>query len=494
MPTPPKFENTYAQLSEGFFAEVSPAQVPKPSLVRLNRGLCKELGVDTEWLLSDDGVAMLAGNTLPDSSSPIAMAYAGHQFGGFNPQLGDGRAILLGEVVDSNGVRRDIQLKGSGRTSFSRGGDGKASLGSVIREYIVGEAMFALGVPTTRALAVVTTGEDIARQTPLPGAVLTRVAQSHVRVGTFQFFHARRDLKSVRELADYVIERHFPSAAASESPYLALFESMAQAQAKLIAKWMQLGFIHGVMNTDNMQVVGETIDYGPCAFMDEFHPKCVFSSIDRQGRYAWDNQPAIGQWNLTRLGETLLSLLSDNEKQAVTHVEDVLERYNERFNDCFLEGFSAKLGIENSPSEELDDNRAFIRSTFMLMSEQRVDFTLFFRGLTEIALGRDDDKFVREFRESQAAGDFLVDWRQRLAAQNITQSDAAAAMQKVNPVYIPRNHRVEEAIVAARGGDYTPFERLVRVLQTPYTPQPENAEYEQAPSASEKVHETFCGT
>ena len=336
------FDNTYAQLPERFFAKQAPVQVSDPKLVRINRELAATLSINPEWLESADGVSMLAGNTIAEGSEPIAQAYAGHQFGGFSAQLGDGRAILLGEIVDSNGARKDLQLKGSGRTIFSRGGDGKAALGPVIREYIVSEAMAALGVPTTRALAAVTTGEKVLRQEgPLPGGVFARVASSHIRVGTYQYFLARNDNDALRFLADHTIARHFPDAAENENPYAALLDSAITAQASLIAHWMSLGFIHGVMNTDNTAISGETIDYGPCAFMDAFHPQKTFSSIDTGGRYAWGNQADIGLWNLTRFAETLLPLISEDSDKAIEIAETSLARFPEQFNSQYVSRFRA---------------------------------------------------------------------------------------------------------------------------------------------------------
>src|SRR6202521_104367 len=368
------FDNTYAQLPERFFAKQESARVPEPKLIRLNLGLAAKLSLDADWLKSPDGVAMLAGNAIPEGAEPIAQAYAGHQFGGFSPQLGDGRALLLGEVIDTDGARRDLQLKGSGRTPFSRSGDGKSALGPVIREYIVSEAMAAFGGHTTRALAAVATGETVMRQEgPLPGGVFTRVAASHIRIGTFQYFLARSDIDALRLLADHAIARHFPDAAEAPNRYAALVESVAAAQADLIAQWMSLGFIHGVMNTDNTAISGETIDYGPCAFMDAFHPQCVFSSIDSRGRYAWGNQPDIGLWNVTRFAETLLPLLSGDSGDATKIAEAALSRYPERFGGQYIARFRAKLGLP--PEAPV----AIIQECLDLLGTQEVDFTLFFR-------------------------------------------------------------------------------------------------------------------
>jgi len=485
------FDNSYARLPQPFFARTTPAAVPDPTLIRLNEGLCNELGLESSWLASEDGVAMLAGNTVPDSAEALSMAYAGHQFGGFNPQLGDGRAILLGEVRDRNGIRRDIQLKGSGRTPFSRGGDGKATLSAILREYILSEAMFALGVPTTRALAAVTTGESIDRETLMPGAILTRVAQSHVRVGTFQFFAARDDRASLMRLAEYVIERHYPRAAEASNPVLALLEYVVERQAELIARWMQIGFIHGVMNTDNMQIAGETIDYGPCAFMDDFHPKCVFSSIDRNGRYAWNQQPVMGKWNLSRLAEALIPILSTDVQTALNMAKHALDGFDLRFNENYLAGFQRKLGLIEA---DKDDDK-FIAATTEALAKGEVDFTLFFRHLTRVAAGESDDALIRLFSTPSKARSWLAMWRKRVSAEKSTsQQLRGAIMQGVNPIFIARNHRVEEAIAHALRGDFQTFHELTRVLSNPYGEQPQYAQYERPPLEEEKVRETFCNT
>jgi uncharacterized protein YdiU (UPF0061 family) len=485
-----QFDNSYARLPPPFFERIAPATVPAPSLVRLNTSLCKELAIDAEWLASEAGVSMLAGNLLPPSADAISMAYAGHQFGGFNPRLGDGRAILLGEVIDRNGIRRDIQLKGSGRTPFSRGGDGKATLSAILREYVLSEAMFALGIPTTRALSAVTTGETIYRETEMPGAILARVAQSHVRVGTFQFFSAQRDTASLRALTDYMIERHYPASLESQNPVAAMLDEVVGRQAQLVARWMQLGFIHGVMNTDNMQVVGETIDYGPCAFMDDFHPRCVFSSIDRNGRYAWGQQPVIAKWNLTRLAEALLPLLAPDLDAAMGVANYVVEGFDARFNDAFVSGFKRKFGLI-APAEGDDE---FIAKSFKTLASSEVDFTLFFRHLTKVAGGGEEDTLLDLFANASEARAWLATWRKRTEQESTKASVRAAIMQGVNPVFIARNHRVEEAIQHGLQGDFAPFHRLVEVLANPYGEQPENVEYEKAPLEAEKVRETFCNT
>jgi uncharacterized protein YdiU (UPF0061 family) len=474
------FDNTYARLPDGFFARVDPDKAPDPKLIRLNAKLASEIGLDADWLASEAGLEMLSGASVAEGSEPLAMAYAGHQFGGWSPQLGDGRAHLLGEVIGPDDVRRDVQLKGSGATPFSRNGDGKAALGPVLREYIVSEFMAAVGVPTTRALAAVSTGERVQRETGMPGAVLTRVAQSHVRVGTFQYFFARQDTESLQTLTDYVIDRHYPAARDAENPPLAMLGSVMERYAKLIAQWMCLGFIHGVMNTDNVQIAGETIDYGPCAFMDDFHPNTVFSSLDQNGRYAWVNQPNIGVWNISRLAEALLPILDTDEDANVKLAEGAVEGFSALFNDALNDGIAAKLGIAV--------DAAFMQTTFKVMTDHGCDFTLFFAELTRIAAGGSDDAFVALFVTPEPAQEWLETWRGVYDAALLDQ------MKMVNPVYIPRNHRVEEAIQSAVSGDFAPFEQLVTVLETPFDAQENAADYELPPTEEQVVHQTFCGT
>ncbi|PCJ96619.1 MAG: hypothetical protein COA45_10945 [Zetaproteobacteria bacterium] len=484
------FDNSYARLPEVFFALVQPEKAPDPAWIRVNTELADFLELDRDWILSEEGLAMFSGKALPKEAKPIAMAYAGHQFGGWVPRLGDGRALLLGEVIAQDGMRHDIQLKGAGKTPFSRAGDGKSALGPVLREYIVSEAIAALGVPTTRALAAVTTGETVHRDSIQPGAVLTRVAQSHVRIGTFQYFSACGDEKAVKTLADYVIDRHYPEVKQHANPYKALLKEIVERQAVLIAQWMSFGFIHGVMNTDNMQVVGETIDYGPCAFMDEYHPQKVFSSIDRQGRYSWMNQPTIAQWNLARLAETLLFLLAEDQDQAVKEAEGALGAFNDKFSERFSNVFSQKLGLQWSGEEHRD----FIENTLSVMAESEVDFTLFFRHLTCVA-GGESEKVLRSlFNDPTDCDKWLKTWRIYLTKDNWDQERRVAVMRRKNPIFIPRNHRIEDAIQAAQKGDYKPFNLLVDILKNPFTEQPENAELEKAPTPEEVVHHTFCGT
>ncbi|HST61213.1 MAG TPA: YdiU family protein [Longimicrobium sp.] len=487
----PDFENTYARLPDRFFARVAPTPVAAPRLIRVNAPLAAELGIDPHWLASEEGVAVLAGNRVPETATPIATAYAGHQFGGFVPQLGDGRAILLGEVVDRGGTRRDVQLKGAGPTPFSRRGDGRAALGPVLREYLVSEAMQALGIPTTRALAAVTTGERVIRETMLPGAVLARVASSHIRVGTFQFFASRGDVEGIRTLSDHVIARHYPAAAGAERPYRALLDAVIRAQAELIARWLLVGFIHGVMNTDNMSVAGETIDYGPCAFLDEYDPPAVFSAIDRYGRYAYGNQPAIAQWNLTRLAECLLPLLGDDKEAAAADAVEALEAFVPAFERAYQGGLRRKLGLfTERPGDE-----ALAEELLGTMAANRADFTLTFRRLSEAA-GEEGDAEVRSlFADPGAYDAWAPRWRQRLRDE---PGDAAAhreAMLAVNPAFIPRNHRVEAVIRAAVDrDDFAPFEELLAVLAKPYESQPAHARYMEPPAPDERVLQTFCGT
>lgn len=486
------FDNTYTSLPDRFFARVTPTPVAMPRLIKLNRELALRLGLDPDWLASPEGVEVLAGKRVPAEAEPIATAYAGHQFGHFVPQLGDGRAILLGEVVDRGGVRRDIQLKGSGPTPFSRRGDGRAALGPVLREYVVSEAMAALGLPTTRALAAVITGETVVRESFLPGAVLTRVASSHIRVGTFQFFAARRDIEGVRLLADHVIARHYPKAAEAERPYRALLDEVIARQADLIAQWLLIGFIHGVMNTDNMSVAGETIDYGPCAFMDAYDPATVFSSIDQHGRYAYGNQPRIALWNLTRLAETLLPLLSEVEDQAVADAQEALAGFAPRFEAVYHAGLRRKLGLFT----ERPEDPALVHDLFEAMAANQADFTLTFRKLSHAAEGPARDEPVRSLFVNPLAFDaWAARWRHRLGEEPQDGATRRAAMLAVNPAFIPRNHRVEAVIDAAvKRNDFAPFEELLTVLSKPYEDQPVFAHYAEPPEAHERVHETFCGT
>jgi uncharacterized protein YdiU (UPF0061 family) len=486
------FDNSYARLPERFFARLPPTPVAAPRLVRLNESLARTMGLGPEKLASPAGVNALAGNIVPEGADPIALAYAGHQFGNWVPRLGDGRAVLLGEVIDSAGVRFDIQLKGAGRTPFSRNGDGRAALGPVLREYIVSEAMAALGIPTTRSLAAVTTGEEIMRERPLPGAVLTRVARSHVRVGTFEYFASRGDTDAVRDLADYVIARLYPHAADTEQAYRALLDCVIARTAELVSGWMLVGFIHGVMNTDNMSIAGETIDYGPCAFMDTTDPATVFSSIDHNGRYAYANQARIAHWNLARLAQSLLPLLGDDEESAVAAGQHAIDGFPELFGNLYRAGLARKLGILR-PGE---DDSALAQELLDAMAANKADFTLTFRRLCDSAqFGDVADGAVRSlFADPVAFDRWAAKWRKRLALEEISAENCAASMRTANPAFIPRNHRVEAALAAAERSDFSLFDALLRVLSTPYDDQPDDAHYADPPQPHEVVQATFCGT
>jgi uncharacterized protein YdiU (UPF0061 family) len=478
------FDNSFSRMPDRFYARLDPTQVAAPRLVRLNAGLAEQLGIDPAELACEAGVAILAGNRVPPGAEPMALAYAGHQFGHFVPQLGDGRANLLGEVVGRDGVRRDIQLKGSGPTPFSRSGDGRAALGPVLREYLISEAMAALGIPTTRTLAAVTTGETVRRETMLPGAVLTRVAASHIRVGTFQYFAAQGDVEAVRLLADHAIARHYPEAASAADPYRAFLDGVTTRQAELVARWLLVGFIHGVMNTDNCSIAGETIDYGPCAFLDAYDPGAVFSSIDHQGRYAYGNQPRIALWNLTRLAECLLPLLGDDEDAA----KDALAAFAPRFQAAYFGGLRRKIGLQTE--QEGDD--ALAQDLLRLMATDGADFTLVFRTLCEAAETPDGDRAARSLFKDTEAWDAWADrWRTRLTRE----ATPAVAMRSVNPAFIPRNHLVEAALTeAVECADFQPFEDLLDVLSQPYRDAPGRERYALPPKHEERVLRTFCGT
>jgi serine/tyrosine/threonine adenylyltransferase len=488
--TPVAFDNSYARLPERFFARVAPARFPAPALVQVNAPLAQALGIDPAWLAGPEGLAMVSGQHLPAGADPIATAYAGHQFGGFVPQLGDGRAILLGEVIGPDGARRDIQLKGAGLTPFSRRGDGRAALGPVLREYVVSEAMAALGIPTTRALAAVTTGERVQRETDLPGAVLTRVASSHIRVGTFQFFAARQDVEALRFLADHAIARHHPEAAEAAEPYQALLGAVVAAQARLVAAWLLVGFVHGVMNTDNCSIAGETIDYGPCAFLDSYDPAAVYSSIDQFGRYAYGNQPRMAHWNLARLAEAMLPLLHADETRALAIAEEALSAFGSHFQSAYNRGMARKLGLATTGAGDA----ALAADLLSAMAVNQVDFTLCFRKLAGVLDGEDGP--VRSLFVDPIAFDrWAVRWRSRLEEEPMPVTGRRALMQAANPNFIPRNHRIEAMIRAAvDDGDLDPFRRLHAVLSRPYEDQPEAAAYADPPLHHERVTATFCGT
>ena len=491
-PGPTRWSNSYARLPEHFFARIDPTPVARPRLIQVNRALATELAFDLGTLDDDSLAAVFAGNVLPPGAEPIAMVYAGHQFGQFVPRLGDGRAILLGEVHDRAGVRRDIQLKGSGRTPYSRSGDGRAALGPVLREYLLSEAMYALGIPATRALAAVTTGEFVHREHKVPGAVLTRVAASHVRVGTFQYFAARADDDAIKRLADYVIVRHYPAATERERPYVALLQAVVERQASLIAKWQQFGFIHGVMNTDNMAVSGETIDFGPCAFLDAYGPDVVFSSIDHAGRYAYGNQPYAAQWNLARFAETLLPLLDPQPEQALELANEAMAAFLPRFAAHWLAGMRRKLGLFSAEDGDLQ----LIQSLLDAMQANQTDFTLTFRRLCDAVENTATDSQLRTLFANPDDWDaFAVSWRSRLTREPREPAVRVAAMQQINPGFIPRNHRVEQVISAAvENDDYSLFAELLHVLSRPFENQTAVAGYATPPLPAERVLQTFCGT
>ena len=483
------FDNSFARSLEGFFKPCQAEPATAPTLLHFNHALAKELGLDPVALDSEAGLAIFSGNATPEGSEPLAQAYAGHQFGGFSPQLGDGRALLLGEVIDTQQRRRDIQLKGSGRTPFSRGGDGLAAIGPVLREYLIGEAMHALGVPTTRALAAVATGKHVYREIALPGAILTRIAASHIRVGTFQYAGARGDILKVRELADYAIQRHYPDTSDAENPYLAFFAAVADAQAALVARWMNIGFIHGVMNTDNMTISGETIDYGPCAFMDKYAASTVFSSIDQYGRYAYANQPEILTWNLARLAETLIPHVDTKKERAIELLTETIECIQPLYESYWLSGMRSKIGLttEDILDEEL------INDLLKIMEAGQADFTLVFRRLSKTLQG-DSDAVRNLFKEPDAFNAWLVRWQKRLEQEDIVAETRAQAMDRVNPIYIPRNHKVEESLAAAVNQDMTPFTKLLEVVIQPFDEVAGNEAYAEPAPATNRRYQTFCGT
>ena len=494
------FDNTYVRLPDRFFARLDPTPVAAPSLIKVNETLARELDLDPRALASEEGLQILAGNRVGDGSQPLAMAYAGHQFGYFVPQLGDRRAILLGEVLGRNGRRYDIQLKGSGPTPYSRRGDGRAALGPVLREYLVSEAMAAMGIPSTRALAAVATGEQVLREGWLPGAVLTRVAASHLRVGTFQFFAARGDTEGVRRLADYAIDRHYPEILRTEpgpkaKPYGVLLKSVIGRHARLVAQWMLVGFIHGVMNTDNTSISGETIDYGPCAFMEAYDPGKVFSSIDRMGRYSYENQPLAAEWNLTRLAEALLPLLEEEEggkEAAVLSAQEALSTFMPQFEQARSSGLRQKLGLFSEKQGDVELAEQLLKR----MAANGADLTLTFRRLCDAAVGADADESISElFADPFAYRSWAERWRQRLAEDPASNETRIVAMRQVNPAFIPRNHLVEAAIRAAVAeGNLRPFEDLLDVVSRPYEDRPGLVRYTTPARPEECMNQTFCGT
>ena len=486
------FENTYARLPDRFFQRTEPQTVPEPSLIRVNQPLAERLGLDPGVLSSPEGLLILSGNRVPPGAEPLAAVYAGHQFGHFNPQLGDGRALLLGELVATDGERFDIQLKGSGRTRYSRGGDGKSPLGPVLREYIVSEAMSALGVPTTRSLAAVATGEWVLREAPKPGAVLTRVARSHIRIGTFEYFAAQKDIEALRILMRHVLDRHYPDLVEAEKPALSLLEAVVERQAALIAKWQLIGFIHGVMNTDNMLLSGESIDYGPCAFIDGYHPDTVYSSIDRAGRYAYKNQPSIAQWNLAALASALLPIIDEDLEAGKEQAQAAINRFPEAFYHYHHRGLLEKLAL----SEANEENLSLAQDLMTVMSEHQLDFTLTFRRLAELAGPKRFPTSVEGMISLPSElGPWLTRWKDRLSRDPQPLESRAEKLRLANPVYIPRNHLVEEAIRAAEDeGDYSSFHQLVEVVESPFELRDDRARFALPPEPHEVVQQTFCGT
>jgi len=478
------FDNSYASLPKLLYTHLEPTPVRLPKLVRFNSALAKEMGFDPDALNSEAGTEYLAGNRMPEGAEPLAQAYAGHQFGHFT-MLGDGRAILLGEQVTTQGKRLDLQLKGSGRTPYSRGGDGRAALGPMLREYLISEAMNALGIPTTRSLAVVSTGESVYRETSLPGAILTRVASSHLRVGTFQFAYSRGSDQDLRMLTDYAIARHDPELSGSDRPYYDFLNAVMHRQARLIAKWQSIGFIHGVMNTDNMAISGETIDYGPCAFMDAYDPATVFSSIDAHGRYAFGNQPYIAAWNLARFAETMMPLLDTNEEKAFALAQEAISGFSDLFRSCWLGAMSVKLGLFNNEPED----EGLIEALLEIMHKHHADYTNTFLALT---FDRPEVRGLFEQSDFQA---WRVRWQERLLRQTQSAGDVQERMKGVNPSVIPRNHRVEEALEAAVNlGDFSVLDRLTAVLEKPFAHTPDQAAYAAPAPESARPYRTFCGT
>ncbi len=484
----PQFDNSYARLPDRFYVRQAPVPVADPALIRVNHQLARLLGIDPAWLESADGVKVIAGNLVPDGAEPIATVYAGHQFGSWNPRLGDGRAILLGEVIGTDGERYDLQLKGSGVTPFSRMGDGRAPLGPIIREYLVSEAMAALGVPTCRTLAAVTSGEAVYRETRLDGGVLVRVARSHIRIGTLQYFASVEDLDGLRLLVEHVIARHYPQAAAADNPVLAMFEQVLERQAQLIAQWQTLGFIHGVMNTDNMLLSGETIDYGPCAFMDGYDSAAVYSSIDHGGRYAYRNQPGIAHWNLACLAQTLLPLFADDEETATGIAQTALDSFPGRYAQAWIERLRGKFGLRVAETDDV----ALMQEFLELLERGRSDFTLAFRRLAELAGNDSEVESLFDFPDYFA--DWLARWRERSAREAVDAKTRARQMAFANPAFIPRNHLVEAAIASAYDGDFAPFHRLLERLANPYEYSRDDADLATPPRPEQVVQQTFCGT
>lgn len=485
------FDNSFAALGSPFSRAQAPVPVEKPALIRVNTGFARQLGIDPAWLASDDGIQVLAGNRVAEGSEPVAAAYAGHQFGHFNPQLGDGRAVLLGEVIDGAGHRYDLQLKGSGQTHWSRGGDGRSPLGPVIREYLVSEAMAALGVPSTRVLAAVTTGERVVRDGIQPGAILARVASSHLRVGTMQYFAAREDRDSLASLVSYVLERHYPEKTITGKPAMALLEAVIAAQAALIARWQLLGFVHGVMNTDNMLLCGETVDYGPCAFMEEYHPETLFSSIDQQGRYAYCNQPGIAHWNLARLAEALIPLINDDSDAAVEEAKTALQRFPVLFEEAYQAGLATKLGL----TQMSDADNTLADNLFAALQEDKADFTLAFRFLADtINPDATNAGAGQLFVPGQKLLEWLPAWMQRQQSEPTLARERQLRMFAASPAFIARNHLVQRAIEHGESGDFALFQRLLERLGDATSYTSEDQDLAMPAKSDERVTRTFCGT
>ena len=484
------FDNSYQNLPQDFFERINPVPVKDPQLIIFNNDLGKSLGIDQK-INKKELANIFSGNEILKGSSPIALAYAGHQYGNFVNQLGDGRAVLLGEVSTPNQERFDMQLKGSGQTRFSRQGDGRSPLGPVIREYVVSEAMNALGIPSTRSLAAVTTGEKVFREVILPGGILTRIAKSHIRVGTFEYFAAQKNTENLKTLADYTIKRHFPSLKDVANPYLSLLEIVSERQIELISKWMGVGFIHGVMNTDNTSIVGETIDYGPCAFMDEYNPSTVFSSIDAHGRYAFGNQPLIAQWNMACFANSLLGLIDKDTEKATDKAQKVINNFPNKMSEALMSVMCKKIGLDSTKTNSQEALTKLLR----IMLDNKSDYTLTFRYLSEIIKGKRDSLFKQQFLEHNQISNWLKEWKELIKDQDLAKKEIFLSMESSNPVFIPRNHLVERAIEAAvENNDFSEMKTLLTILSKPYEEQSKYGEYMKPPKPLEVVHQTFCGT
>ena len=484
------FDNSYNGLPQEFFERINPVPVQDPQLIIFNDNLAKTLGID-ESKTRKQLAELFSGNVIPKGSSPIALAYAGHQFGQFVSQLGDGRAVLLGEISTPEQKHYDIQLKGSGQTKFSRQGDGRAPLGPVIREYIVSEAMHALGIPSTRSLAAVTTGEKVYRETALPGGILTRIAESHIRVGTFEYFAAQNKIENLKTLAEYTIKRHFPSLKDSTNCYLSLLEQVCDRQIELIAKWMGIGFIHGVMNTDNTSIVGETIDYGPCAFMDSYNPSTVFSSIDAHGRYAFGNQPSIAHWNMACFANCLAPLIDQDSDKAEEQAQEVINQFPNKMKVALMTVMCKKIGLKSTNS----NSQETLQKLLSIMLDNESDYTLTFRYLSEIIKGKGNTLFKKQFLEHKQISNWLKEWTDLIKDQSLSKKEIALSMESSNPVFIPRNHLVERAIEAAvENNDFSEMKTLLAILNRPYEEQSSYSDFMKPPKPHEVVHQTFCGT